>query len=126
MIISTLEELKGLPGLSYMASPYSRYHAGLEAAYTMACRAAAVLMKRGHRIFCPIAHSHPIAIHGDIDPLDWEFWAKQDGDMMKACNGLIVVQMQGWDQSIGVADEIAAFQWQGKPVIHVHPTELGL
>lgn len=125
-MISTLEELKGLPGMSYMASPYSRYHAGLDAAYSMACRASAELMKRGHRIFCPIAHSHPIATFGDIDPLDWEFWSKQDGEMMRVCNGLIVLQMEGWSESVGVADEISAFEWQGKPVICVDPKELGL
>lgn len=126
MIISTLEELKGLPGLSYLASPYSRYHAGLDAAYSMACQASAVLMKRGHRIFCPIAHSHPIATFGDIDPLDWEFWAKQDGDMMKNCNGLIILKMEGWEESVGVTDEIGAFEWMSKPCIYVHPAELGL
>lgn len=126
MTISTLDEIVGLAGLSYLASPYSKYHAGLGAAYSMACKAAATLMRRGHRIFCPIAHSHPIASFGGIDPLDWEFWAKQDGEMMKTCNGLIVLKMQGWEESVGVADEISAFEWQGKPIIYVEPAELGI
>jgi hypothetical protein len=126
MVITTLEQLKGLPGTTYLASPYSRYHGGLDEACRLVSVAAAELMKRGHRIFCPIAHSHAISIAGGIDPLDWDFWMKQDQGHILSGNGLIVLKLDGWTESIGVTDEIAAFQWQGKPVLFLEPSEVGL
>lgn len=126
MIISTLEDLKGLPGTSYLASPYSRYHGGLDEACRLVSVAAGVLMRRGHRIFSPIAHSHAISVAAGINPLDWDFWRHQDEDHMKQANGLIILQLDGWRESVGVTDEIAAFEWMGKPVICIHPVEVGL
>lgn len=54
----------------YLATPYSRYAAGIEAAFQAASEQAAILVRHGIPVFCPIAHTHPIAIHGDIDPFD--------------------------------------------------------
>lgn len=126
MVISTLEQLRGLAGFSYLATPYSKYPAGLDAAHAMACRAAAALMNRGHRIFCPIAHSHCIGVAGHLDNRDWDFWRRQDEPMMRAANGMVVVKMEGWEESVGVTDEIAAFEWMGRAIVYTDPEDLGL
>ena len=110
--------------LWYMASPYARYKEGHEAAFRDASRAAALLMKRGLAVYSPIVHSHPIAIHGGIDPVNHEFWMNVDSHMMARCDGLAVVMMDGWEHSRGIAHEREAFQLASKPIVYYPWSEL--
>ena len=60
----------------YLASPYSHPDATVrEARFQAACRATASLIRAGHEVFSPIAHSHPLAAFGL--PTDWSFWESQ-------------------------------------------------
>jgi hypothetical protein len=95
--------------LTYLASPYSKYPGGREAAYEAVCKKAAELMLEGENIFCPIAHSHPVETIGGIDPekASHDFWLKQDFAVLAKCDKLIVYMMTGWETSFGVQAEIA-------------------
>ena len=75
------------------------------------------LATAGAPIFCPIAHSHPIAAAGGIDPLDHEFWMALDRPFMAAADILVVARLPGWEVSEGVRVEIDAFEAAGKPVL---------
>jgi len=105
----------------YLASPYSKYHAGIEAACGVVSQNAALLIKAGIPVYCPIAHTHPIAIHGDMDPLDHSIWLPLDKPFMDAAKGLIVCMMDGWDKSYGVSVEIEEFKKAGKPIVYMEP-----
>lgn len=103
-------------GFWYLATPYSKYPQGIEAAFQCACSAAARLIERGVNVYSPIAHTHPIAMNGGLDPLDHTIWMPLDEPMMRAAHGLFVLEMPGWDTSKGVAEEIAHFKAAGKPI----------
>lgn len=105
------------PSFFYVASPYSKFPDGIEAAFTEISRHTARLVDAGLAVFSPIAHSHPVAIHGGLDPLDHSVWMPLDEPMMRAAHGIIVVQMEGWRESYGVGVEINAFRAAGKPVL---------
>lgn len=105
----------------YLATPYTRYRQGIDAAYREACRIAARLINNGWTIYSPIAHTHGIALHGDIDPGAVVFWLDFDKPLMGAACGLLVATMAGWSESEGIAAEIAAFREAGKPVRFVDP-----
>jgi hypothetical protein len=105
----------------YLATPYSKYAAGIEQAFIDACRETALLIRAGVPTFSPIAHTHPIAMHGDIDPLAHEIWLPADRPMMDAASGLIVCQMEGWEASYGIGVEIETFKAAGKPVVYMTP-----
>lgn len=102
----------------YLATPYTKYPDGMDAAFNKACNIAASLMKHGIPVFCPIAHSHPIAGHG-IDPIDPHLWQKLDAPFVDGCMGIIVAKMRGWDTSYGVKHEIETCQAAGKPVLYL-------
>lgn len=104
-------------GLWYLATPYTKYPAGIEQAFQDAAEAVAVLLRRGVAVFSPIAHTHPVAIHGRIDPLDHSIWLPFDQHMMERCDGCAVLKMPTWDDSRGVAHEIDFFKRAGKPVV---------
>ena len=82
------DQLRAMGGFWYLASPYTNYPDGHEVACKLVCKAAEALMKRGARIFCPIAHCHTVASLTDLDPSDQEFWLDQDAPMLRAAHGL--------------------------------------
>lgn len=106
----------------YVATPYTKFPAGLEAAHVLACRVTADLMKHGFPAYSPIAHTHPIAEHGDMDKVDHELWVRADKPLVDAASGIIVIQADTWDQSRGIAHEIEEFTAAGKPVVYWHPS----
>ena len=101
----------------YLATPYSKYPEGRPAAFDMACRQAAILLKAKISVYCPIAHGHAIGDANGIDPLDWDFWMEADAPMMEAAKGLIVVKAPMWELSYGIAEERKVFAAAGKPIV---------
>lgn len=104
-------------GFWYLATPYTRYPYGMESAFREASKAAALLIQAGIPVFCPIAHSHPIAVHGHLSQTDHGTWLTVDKPMMDAAVGLIVVQMSGYEQSVGVQHERDVFGCAGKRAV---------
>ena len=105
-----------MSGFFYVSTPYTLYAGGTMAAWLEACDVAAHIIRQGRSIYAPIVMTHPIAIHGGLDPLDHDLWLRVDEPMMRAADGLIVAKMDGWDKSRGVAREIEAFLEMGKPI----------
>jgi hypothetical protein len=111
-----------MSGFMYLATPYTKYPDGTEAAFKLACQVAAKLVDAGFSIYCPIAHTHPIAQYTKADPLDSTFWIKADRPLMTAAKELWVVKMQGWQESSGIAAEINYFTEMNKRVLYLDPT----
>ena len=106
----------------YLASPYSdpdpmvRQHR-----FHQVCREAASMMRRGQMVYSPIAHSHCIVRFGL--PFDWEYWQAHSRLMLSFCDGLVVLRLDGWENSVGVQSEIEAARTMGIPIRHVAPRE---
>lgn len=97
--------------LYYLASPYTKYGKGIEAAFEDICKIAAKFIADGICVYSPIAHIHPIAVKGGLDPLDNGIWLPFNVPFMRQCDGgLIVAKMDGWDASFGVGLEIRWFR----------------
>ena len=105
----------------YLASPYSKYKDGIEAAFTEICKQSGLLIKSGVPVYCPIAHTHPIAINSGMDPYDHEIWLKVDQPLIDSSYGMIVCMMDGWDQSYGINHEIEEFTKAKKTIIYMEP-----
>lgn len=105
--------------LVYVATPYSKYPKGIEAAFRDACKVTAALIEDGINAYSPIAHTHPVAIYGKIDPLDHGIWMKFDAAMMEAATELLVIEMPGWKESKGIAIEVETFRKAGKPITYL-------
>lgn len=99
----------------YLASPYTHNNEYIRLRrYRNACKAASVLMK-DYVVFCPIAHSHAI---GEVsgDTMDYDFWMAQDLPVLAKCDKMIVLQLDGWDESRGVIAEIEFAKEHNIPV----------
>jgi hypothetical protein len=108
--------------LVYLASPYSHPDPEVrEERFQAVARHAAKLMRDGVNVFSPISHTHPIAQY-DL-PQGWEFWERYDRAMLGVCSRMIVLKLDGWKESKGVAAEIAIMQEQGKAVEYQEPDQ---
>lgn len=113
-----------IPGLPlepfyYLATPYTRYPQGIDAAFQHAACVAGNLLRQGYRVYSPIVQGHPMAVHAAIDPLDHAIWLPFNDTMMKLCDALIVAKLASWDQSKGVLHEIAEYRRAGKRVFEL-------
>lgn len=113
--------------LIYLASPYSHSdHSVMEARYETVCKAAGYLMKQGETVFAPIAHSHRIGqILGESAGAH-DFWLKQDFAILDKCDALIVLMIDGWQHSFGVAEEIKRAKERGMPIRYLFPADCGV
>lgn len=107
--------------LIYVGSPYTKYPAGIETAFADVCSLMGALLRQGLKAYSPIAHTHPIAVYGRINPLDHQFWLAYDAAMMAKSDAMIVAMMDGWEISYGIRHEIEAFQTANKPVFFLNP-----
>lgn len=111
--------------LIYLASPYSHPDADVrERRFQAVCKAAGELMQLGYVVFSPIAHSHSIAALCDM-PKDWAFWERQDTAILGRCSAMIVLKLDGWEQSIGIKAEVEFAQKRGIPVAWFDLDEVG-
>jgi nucleoside 2-deoxyribosyltransferase len=99
----------------YLASPYSHPDPAVrEQRFHAACRAAVAMLHTGRVVFSPIAHSHPLAQHGL--PGNWHFWEQYDRAFLERCDEVVVLMLDGWQESVGVQAEIRIARELGMPV----------
>ena len=106
----------------YLATPYSDDDPAVrEARFLAVNKVAGILMRKGFLVFSPISHTHPIALAGDL-PKGWEFWSKYDFTFINDwADYVFVLQLDGWEESVGVTAEIKLAEELGKPVTFLTP-----
>lgn len=104
----------------YLAIPYSGKE---EESFKIANEMAGVLMRRGHVVFSPISHTHPIAKSCSL-PCGWYFWERQDRAFIEWCDVMYVLYPKGWDvefckNSKGVNAEMKIAKKLNKPIMFI-------
>ena len=111
--------------LIYVACPYSHQSEDVMVErFEAVNRFCAELMREGLLVFSPISHTHPIAQYGL--PKGWDFWHKYDQVYLDVCDGIIVLRLVGYKESVGVTAEANEMFRQGKPIVHANPHEARL
>ena len=89
--------------LVYIASPYSdsdlavmqaRYEVVRDVTLRIICEQKVVIP------YSPIAYTHQF---GEIGGIDWYEW---DFKFLHRCDRMLVVQMDGWEDSVGIQKEL--------------------
>jgi hypothetical protein len=101
----------------YLACPYSHpsFIKRILRFIKASIRAAKLMIKR-YIVFSPLSHSVPIAIFARKHNID--FWLKQDFPFIEWCDVLYVYQLEGWEKSKGVYEEIKYAKELGKEIIY--------
>lgn len=108
--------------LFYLATPYSKYEEGIEAAYQDAASMLGFLLTKGWHIFCPIVHSHTMSKFDFMKPFhNHNFWLNNvDKPFLDKCDGIIVCKMAGWKESTGIDWEINYMTAKEKPILYTN------
>lgn len=110
----------------YLASPYThRDPAVMEERFEKVTAVAAQLINRGHIIYSPIMHFHPIAVRHEL-PRDFAFWKEVNLQILKRCDELWILDLVGLSESRGVMEERLFAREQGIPVNTIHPPVWGV
>jgi hypothetical protein len=110
--------------LVYLACPYSHDDPKIrEERFLIANREAGKLMKAGHMVFSPISHSHPIALAGDL-PKTWEYWENFCRTYMSYSYLLVVLCIDGWEESTGIRVEIEIAKEMGMGIKYMTMEEM--
>lgn len=110
----------------YLACPYSSSVKEVrQYRFLMANKCAAYLMKQGYNVFSPISHSHPISLGMD-NSNDSKFWVDMDLEWLEFCHQMVVVKLDGWIESKGIASEIEHAEFIGKPVLFMNPETMAV
>jgi len=94
--------------LTYLGCPYSHPHPTTrqervdDATFT-----AARIAISGESVFSPITHGHEMARYLPMRNLmDHEFWMAQCLPILRVCDQLLVLPLEGWRSSRGLAQEM--------------------
>ena len=110
--------------LYYLASPYSAESTLIrEDRYQKVDKAAAVLFKAGVNTVNPIGSCHQLSKLYKL-PSGYKEWQTRDRMLISRCDGVIVLDIDGWSKSVGVADEIEYAVSLGLEIIHLHPKDV--
>ncbi len=97
--------------LIYLASPYTHKDHNIKIKrYRQVCHAALILHSWDIPIYSPIAHWHPIAELANKTPgitLMYNRLLEHDGIMISRCDDFWVLDLEGFDNSTGIAWELA-------------------
>ena len=91
----------------YLAGPYSHESIAVRTRrYRALTKKAGELIKDNRVVYSPITHGHWIAAMCPGMPLGFLFWEKQALEMLSHASKLMVLCLDGWEESKGVTAEI--------------------
>jgi hypothetical protein len=120
-----LEQLRELHGFWYLGSPYTKHQQGLDAAFFDVARVNDALASLGVSLFSPIVAGHAVCAASGRDPRQAHLWMTCHRPIMERAGGLIIMCMEGWEQSDGLREEIDFFAQQGRPMMALKPHVYG-
>lgn len=121
----SLDELRALASI-FLSTPYTKYKGGIDAAHYDAVHLVLKLHKQKiHGIYSPILHWHDVAYYGGLST-EHHAWKAENEHKMRYASALLVGELDGWEDSAGIAGEIEYFTKWSKPVFYIQPETLEL
>ena len=104
-------DLSYSPGLIYLACPFSHPKSEVqEIRVEAANRIAASLFRLGYDFFSPLSHGAAFMdLLPDSSKHDHAAWMRLDLAVLRRCETLLIIPLDGWQSSVGVNQEIREF-----------------
>ena len=109
----------------YLASPYSHEDPTVrQQRFEAVKHCQGRLLQEGIPCISPIVMFHNIAEDFKL-PKDEEYWRSINSRLLKACSAVAVLSIEGWEDSVGLKEELHAARLGGYAVVFVSssPTE---
>lgn len=115
------------PGMAYLAIPYTGKYGKdcprhrKELSFMLANSFAGRLMSMGELIFSPISHSHPIHDFMEVNRAhSHDYWMANADRMIRHCDRMYIVPVEGWKESAGVKHEVAEARRVKMPIFFIY------
>lgn len=103
----------------YLASPYSHHDPEIvQQRFDLVTQYTAKCLKAGYIIYSPIVHCHHLAQVTNL-PTSFEFWSRYNLGVLSQCRALWILELEGWQISIGVSVERKFAEQSGIPIFGV-------
>lgn len=73
-------------------------------------------------VYAPVVHSHPLVAHGL--PIECSFWSRFDQTFLEIADAIVVLALDGWQESIGLREELRLAEEMGIPVSYLEAAEI--
>jgi hypothetical protein len=106
----------------YLACPYTDPDPAVrQSRFEIATAVAADFIRQGRVVYSPITMTHPIdmVLAGAANTLGSDYWVAFDEAFMDMCSEMVVIQLDGWQQSNGIKREITYFKERRKPIRYI-------
>lgn len=112
--------LKNMSKLVFISSPYSNPDENIkEENYKKVAKYATFLCKSGITAISPIVYGHELLKNDKSMSSDWSFWENFCLNLMKKCDEIHVLKLNGWEKSVGVREEIEFANTQNINIVYV-------
>jgi len=109
--------------IAYLACPYNHPDLAVrQKRYELANLAAAHLIQQRIFVFSPLTHNVTLFSFGLSQ--GWGFWKDYDLAFIAHFDSLIVLMLEGWEQSQGVRDEIEYAKKLKLPIEYLDPESI--
>lgn len=105
----------------FISAPYSHVDKAVtEARLKQVANYCANLIRSGKTAVSPLLYGHTILQYVNIGS-DYVSWRKFCVEVLSNCIEMHVLKIEGWQESTGVADEIATANSTYIPVVYIEP-----
>lgn len=112
------EHLLKNPTVGYLSAPYNHPDEAVRnERYALISQKCNDLIKEGTFVFSPITHNIPIRQLGELT--NWDHWGPYDLTMLALCKKMFLYQLPGWEESKGVAAEVAFAEANNIPIVEM-------
>ena len=106
-MIDYLKMVNLMSKLYYLGQPYSHKNPDvMHQRFIDGCKAEAQLVLQGFHIYGPIPETVSVATYGKLEGTGWLQWREQDLDKLNRCDVLLILLLEGWQDSQGLRGEI--------------------
>ena len=111
--------------LYYLSNPYNGTDEQEEQRAHLAAKACVTLLKSGISLVSPVVHTHALGAHLSLSKDERRaLLMPVDIELLHRCDGMIVLKLEGWQDSIGMRAEINFCQAKGIPVYYTTVEEV--
>ncbi len=109
---------RALSGLTFVSCPYTDVDPTvIESRISVVYGQIAKLLELGHVPVSPLL-MHAVNTRHHINN-DWEFWERYSIELLSQCSAMVVLMIQGWEESVGVTAEIEYARSHNIPITYV-------
>lgn len=118
--------------VAYVAGPYWHPHPAVRQRRTeLHAKAVAAILRSQDGLsatsdlvlFSPVVHGHNIDPHLHDSEQSERYWRRHGLAMLRRCDMIFVIKLDGWEQSTGTKAEIELAQSLNIPVEYFNPVE---